>query len=640
MQSNSAHIDIEKNSTFNVEVEYKKTELKNDQKFADVALFLIDLSKTNSESMEITIFSPNFAANVYPNSAYISWFVAGSNDYKLKITAKEINLESCCDSITAYDGPSIENDVLGVVTGTNKTVSYYSSSNTTLIVFRSDCTVNTGKFRLLVKAIPTHLIPTKPTVSPLTSTVNLQSTTFSYNDTSTPCEASCLNQVLFNNGNFYSPGYPGNYYNNLRCSWLISSRQLRNIKLNVYLYDLEYGYDYLYIYNGDFVNNRLASALTGSYRSYNFISDSYEMLLEFRTNSYGTRRGFFVSYSETGINSTTSETVTERNDLTTEDTDFTTDGYEPQNQTSSLGSSCEHQYLNGNGSFFSPNFPSYYSNNLNCNWTIFRYSKNIKLDITVYSIESCCDYIEIYESDSNNYPQRITGNDRNFKFVSNASYVTVNFKTDHSISGKGFRVDFSETYENPSGVVELETSTNAYLTSTIENDFTTTGSGTISELEVCGTNSPTIIQGSGSISSPNYPVSYYNNLMCSWLIKAPENFVVHVYVILVDTEFGYDFLELYHGNTISSKIVQLSGYYRYYHYYSNTNQMLVTFKTDSSNCGYPGFQLSYESVDFNTYKLEKKNQKFDGKNKPSTIKVDRKEKVNKIKKALNASEIN
>lgn len=630
MQSTSAHIDIEKNSTFDVEVEYKKADLKNDQKFADIALFLIDLSKTNSASMEITIFSPNFEANVYPNSAFISWFVTGSNnDHILKITIKEINLESCCDSITAYDGPSIENDVLGVVTGTNKTVSYYSSSNTTLIVFRSDCTINTGKFKILVKALPIH---SKPTESPLTSTVNLKSTTFSYNDTSTPCEASCLNQVLFNNGSFYSPGYPGNYFNNLRCSWLISSRQLKYIKAYIYLYDLEYGNDYLYIYNGDFVNKRLSSALTGSYRSYNFVSDSYEMLLEFRTNSYGTRRGFFVSYSETEINSTS--IVTERTDMTTKENDFTTYGYEPQNQTSSLGSSCEHQYLNGNGSFFSPNFPSEYSNNLNCSWTVFQYSKNIKLDVTVYSIESCCDYIEVYESNSNNFT-RIAGYDRKFTLVSNASYVTISFKTDHSVSGKGFRVNFSETYENPTGLVELETTTNASLTSTINNDFTT-----IVQNEGSFTNSTINLKNSGNISSPNYPYSYYNNLMCSWLIEAPENFVVHVYVILVDTEPNYDFLELYNGNSTSNKIVQLSGYYRYYNYYSNTNQMLVTFKTDSSSCGYPGFELTYESVNFNVYKLEKSNQKFKNKNKPSTIKVDRKEKTNKVQNVLNASEIN
>ncbi|XP_076801166.1 bone morphogenetic protein 1 homolog [Clavelina lepadiformis] len=69
---------------------------------------------------------------------------------------------------------------------------------------------------------------------------------------------------------------------------------------------------------------------------------------------------------------------------------------------------------------------------------------------------------------------------------------------------------------------------------------------------------------SGTISTPNYPDDYDNNLNCTWIIQAPANKLVEVQIqdfLLESCDFKvYDFLDIYDGETLVS-----------FHFVKNTN---------------------------------------------------------------------
>lgn len=153
----------------------------------------------------------------------------------------------------------------------------------------------------------------------------------------------------------------------------------------------------------------------------------------------------------------------------------------------------------------SGNYPRNYENNLDCDW-IIRSDPMTKIQIKVVFINiesnSRClyDALTIYDGLEGNNLSANFGNfvaslffkgmakwNRSMKlcqrghrgriFTSSGNLLKINFKTDHSISGRGFRIS-------------LKTVCGGYATAK-----------------------------QGVISSPNYPENYPNNLDCTWAIK-------------------------------------------------------------------------------------------------------------------------
>ena len=57
----------------------------------------------------------------------------------------------------------------------------------------------------------------------------------------------------------------------------------------------------------------------------------------------------------------------------------------------------------------------------------------------------------------------------------------------------------------------------------------------------CGENKPLILnEDRGSITSPNYPYSYFNNLECQWLIPRVSGKFTNVSVHDVELQYGYE----------------------------------------------------------------------------------------------------
>ena len=48
----------------------------------------------------------------------------------------------------------------------------------------------------------------------------------------------------------------------------------------------------------------------------------------------------------------------------------------------------------------------------------------------------------------------------------------------------------------------------------------------------------------GSLSSPNYPALYDNEIDCQWLITVAEKFVVEVEFLTFALEYDFDYLQV------------------------------------------------------------------------------------------------
>ncbi|XP_062422530.1 deleted in malignant brain tumors 1 protein-like isoform X2 [Pungitius pungitius] len=116
--------------------------------------------------------------------------------------------------------------------------------------------------------------------------------------------------------------------------------------------------------------------------------------------------------------------------------------------------------LFGSGTFSSPNYPNYYPNNANCVWQLrAAYDQRIVLSITFLDLENCCscDYISIYDGPNVNSPYLgnvCNGSQSNQTFYSTSNYLTVVFRADSSVVGRGFNADFTSALSPNSGRVD------------------------------------------------------------------------------------------------------------------------------------------------------------------------------------------
>ncbi|XP_078129890.1 scavenger receptor cysteine-rich domain-containing protein DMBT1-like [Sander vitreus] len=114
--------------------------------------------------------------------------------------------------------------------------------------------------------------------------------------------------------------------------------------------------------------------------------------------------------------------------------------------------------LFGSGTFSSPNHPNYYHDNAYCVWQLRApYDQRIFLAFTYLQLENCCscDYISIYDgpSVSSRYLGKVCNNSLS-SFYSTSNYLTVLFRTDGSVVGRGFKADFITSLPPSSGRVD------------------------------------------------------------------------------------------------------------------------------------------------------------------------------------------
>ncbi|XP_070697200.1 CUB and zona pellucida-like domain-containing protein 1 isoform X2 [Pempheris klunzingeri] len=115
-------------------------------------------------------------------------------------------------------------------------------------------------------------------------------------------------------------------------------------------------------------------------------------------------------------------------------------------------------YLSGSGTFSSPNHPNHYHDNAYCVWQLRSVGdQRIFLTFLYLQLENCCscDYISVYDGPSvgHRYLGKVCNNTLN-SFYSTSNYMTVVFRTDGSVVGRGFNAEFISTLPTSSGSVD------------------------------------------------------------------------------------------------------------------------------------------------------------------------------------------
>ncbi|XP_017332281.1 CUB and zona pellucida-like domain-containing protein 1 isoform X2 [Ictalurus punctatus] len=90
-------------------------------------------------------FSPSYPNN-YPDYANCKWSLMAGELQVVSLNFMFVDLESCCDFIHMYDGPTTQHSLLGSVTG-NQRATFNSSTRYMTVVFSTDGSVTQQGFR-------------------------------------------------------------------------------------------------------------------------------------------------------------------------------------------------------------------------------------------------------------------------------------------------------------------------------------------------------------------------------------------------------------------------------------------------------------------------------------------------------------
>lgn len=106
-------------------------------------------------------------------------------------------------------------------------------------------------------------------------------------------------------GSLYDTGGPSsNYQDDEREFWLIQPVNAQTITLDFTVFDIESGYDNLYIYDGDSINDPLIGIYSGTSSPGSITASSGSLLLEFRSDCGTTSNGWEASYTSTALDNT------------------------------------------------------------------------------------------------------------------------------------------------------------------------------------------------------------------------------------------------------------------------------------------------------------------------------------------------
>ncbi|GFS82775.1 prothrombin [Nephila pilipes] len=274
--------------------------------------------KTSLTEGSGVIRSPGFPNN-YPDKTDCWTLITVNSDKKIALHFDSIDLEygdNCTfDYVQIYNGATRESSLLGQICSRQDTSSYESTSNSILLHFHSDESVNKKGYRAHYSAIDKRSLAT----------------------------GDCLWDSGDVNGTIASPNYPAQYPSSSNCSiWLQAPEDQRiYIELDALLLEIEVNcsYDYLKINDGAPPNTKAMGAFCGKKNEpKNLTSTTNEVQIVFHSDDFAEFSGFKLRYwfqkNETETTDSFPELGTQKS--TKGDVLFETI---PRNTTLSIGSS-------------------------------------------------------------------------------------------------------------------------------------------------------------------------------------------------------------------------------------------------------------------------------------------------------------
>ncbi|XP_069067650.1 cubilin [Pleurodeles waltl] len=335
-----------------------------------------------------------------------------------------------------------------------------------------------------------------------------------------------------------SPGHPSVYPHGISCRWIISVQPGNLIRLTFTVFNLEFGSNCPY---------------------------DYLELYDNGTIETGTKIGRYCGRSIPPSITSTANTMAL---FFQADMNIATEGFSVTYISIDAANACMEDYTEASGVFTSPGYPNNYPRSRECVYTItVETNKQILLNFTEFSVDSysstCFDaHVEIRDGgyETSVLLGRYCNRNRPPAIISHSNRLWVKFKSD-SLTGRGFVAHW---------------------------DGTSTG---------CGA---TLTTPSGSFMSPNYPMPYFHNAECYWLLKAASGTQIQIQFQHFHMEShkncNHDYLAVYNGNNTNGKLLaKLCGDEVPGPIHSTTNSLFVKLRTDNS-FEYGGFLATYSHI--------------------------------------------
>ncbi|KAG2458577.1 CUBN protein, partial [Polypterus senegalus] len=426
----------------------------------------------------------------------------------------------------------------------------------------------------------------------------------------------CGGTLTTSSGGFTSPNYPLPYHPNSECYWLLQANGGSQVELRFEVFHLESStncnYDFLEVYNGNSSNSPILAKLCGNLIPLPIRSSRENLYVKLRTDASIGAGGFVAVYSQVcqgvvirGRNRGVLESpnypglyphskhcnwTIEATAGNTVNYTFTAFSMEPycnydyvklersidfvtfsSREVSEFAYGCGGQLTGPQGSFNSPGFPNKYPDNRECIWHIETAAQSsVQLTIHEFDIEphpDCSyDVLEVFGGPDTSAPRLAQlchprPPDQPLQVSSTGNFMTIRFKTDEYVQGKGFNASWHEVSGGCGGV------------------FTAPA---------------------GELHSPSFPNPYPPNVDCSWVLNVDRGHRV----LLTFNEFeieshnacGYDYLAVYDGPDANAPLLgKLCGLSKPAAITATQSTMYIRFRSDSS-FNHKGFSAQFSEA--------------------------------------------
>ncbi|KAM4603345.1 ovochymase-2 [Polymixia lowei] len=298
-------------------------------------------------------------------------------------------------------------------------------------------------------------------------------------------------------GTFTSWNYPSSYDNGRGCAWHITVDPDKVIQL----WFEEFALEDTKLCTADFITLKDPLGIIGKYCGYAkpkpVVSLGNRLVVYFDTNDRKTDQGFKAHYKAVAPESTS--------------------------EIAGAGGSLQ----GDRGDLLTPGFPEQnYQNGVLYQWKITVPDKErVRLTFTSFDLvpEACGDFVQVYDGHKPGSASlgKLCGGKLPGPVESSGNTMVVRFKTDSSLTSKGFSATYTKSSLPP---VVIPTTTTTPTSPGVTNVPTTPAPES-------GCGGPGMLYGrKGEIQSLGFPNPYPAHLHCSWEISVPKGFLVKLHI--------------------------------------------------------------------------------------------------------------
>ncbi|XP_066549187.1 tolloid-like protein 2 isoform X1 [Amia ocellicauda] len=415
-------------------------------------------------------------------------------------------------------------------------------------------------------------------------------------------EAICGGEINKDAGQIQSPNYPDDYRPSKECVWKVTVTEGFHVGLSFQAFEIERhdscAYDYLEIRDGSADDSPLIGHYCGHERPEDVKSSSNKLWMKFVSDSSINKAGFAANFfKEVDECSRPDSGGCEQRCVNTLGSFKCAcdPGYELAPDKRSCEAACGGFLTKLNGTITSPGWPKEYPTNKNCVWQVVAPSQyRISLQFEVFELEGndVCkyDYLEVRSglSSDSRLHGKFCGSEKPEVITSQFNNMRVEFKSDNTVSKKGFKANFfsdkDECSKDNGGCQQNCTNTFGSYQCLCRDGFVLHENGHDCKEAGCDHK---VTNVEGVIRSPNWPEKYPSRKECKWEISSTAGHRVKIvfseFEVEQHQECAYDHLELYDGPSSKSPILgRFCGSKKPEPVIASSNKMFLRFYSDAS----------------------------------------------------------